>query len=501
MKTIFSLTILLLPFFCFGQNHLNHGGKNFQDGICLTDSDRAKIEVETTKNIKSLQEKGILPTTYSKKVTQFAFPLKKSDDLSWADYWGISNYVDQNPTINIEDYNCQEKTYDGHKGIDFFTWPFPWYLVENDLVSVVAAAEGVIVFKQDGNPDQSCDINNQSPWNGLNIQHDDGSVTLYGHMKTNSLTSKRVGDRIEKGEYLGIVGSSGRSTGPHLHMETYERNSFLRQYLIEPFQGSCNNLNDESWWEDQLNYRNPKLLTLKTHARQVVMNCPSANEGQYFQKQFLLGNNVVFGAYWRDDIIGSNSHFRVIDPEGLIVHEWTRETSQTFNASWWNWNRVIPSNGTAGIWTFEGELGDQIIQETFYICASTLDEDNDGFCVDVDCDDTNPNINPEAEDIPDNGIDENCDGDEFTSSTKSLEIENQITIYPNPANDMIFISPLNPKDIEYEIFDLIGRSLGKGRLSSNQGIEVSKLEKGVFLLKLQTVDNQKQLGIKRFFKE
>ena len=47
--------------------------------------------------------------------------------------------------------------------------------------------------------------------------HADGSVAWYGHMKAGSLTNKAVGQTVSSGEYLGIVGSSGNSTGPHLH--------------------------------------------------------------------------------------------------------------------------------------------------------------------------------------------------------------------------------------------------------------------------------------------
>lgn len=52
----------------------------------------------------------------------------------------------------------------------------------------------------------------------VRIQHDDGTVTVYGHINSFSV---REGQRIRGGDVIAEVGNRGISTGPHLHFEVW----------------------------------------------------------------------------------------------------------------------------------------------------------------------------------------------------------------------------------------------------------------------------------------
>lgn len=103
-----------------------------------------------------------------------------------------------------------------------FMWPttgtisqkYYWYHSAVDIASragpqIVASATGTVVT---------------AGWNGggygnyVIIDHGNGYRTLYAHMLNNSIVVK-PGQKVSQGQKLGIMGSTGRSTGPHLHFE------------------------------------------------------------------------------------------------------------------------------------------------------------------------------------------------------------------------------------------------------------------------------------------
>ena len=122
----------------------------------------------------------------------------------------------------IEGYISQRSGNDGyfsknsHYGID---------IVAKDGTPFVAAAKGIVVF---------------SGWtyefgNIIILYHGDDYFTHYGHNKKNL---KNQWDIVERGEVIGMVGSTGISTGPHLHFEIWREFSpidpltFFPEYKI-----------------------------------------------------------------------------------------------------------------------------------------------------------------------------------------------------------------------------------------------------------------------------
>ena len=327
----------------------------------ITPQERASIINMLKANEASLRSSGKLVLPDNPTTTAFAWPIKQAPGYNDNGFYGISNYVDENPSFPnlLLDYNCGTRTYDqasgyNHAGTDIFTWPYQWKKMERNIVQVIAGASGTIISKSDGNFDQNCAFCSGScTWNAVYIMHADGSVAWYGHLKSGSLTSKTVGQAVVTGEYLGVVGSSGNSTGPHLHLEVYTNSSYTQ--LIDPWNGTCNSLNPGvSWWASQQAYYVPTLAKVMTHgaAPQAGGSCPN-QEVSNEKINFMPGETIFLSSYYRDQQNGQSSSHAVYRPDGTLYTSWTQNFTTWYSASWWYYSLALPNPAPAGTWKYE----------------------------------------------------------------------------------------------------------------------------------------------------
>lgn len=336
----------------------------------LTEADRLAIERTLEQNIETLSRQGKLKETRSTAAVALAWPMKPADHFSDPGYFGTTNFVDQNPAFPNQrrDYFCGARTYDSssgynHQGTDLYLWPFAWNKMDAGDVEVVAAAPGVIIHREDGNQDRSCGFNG-SRWNAVYIRHADGSIAWYGHLKRGSVTTKGVGETVTTGEYLGLVGSSGNSTGPHLHFELHDAN--FRQ--IDPYAGSCNLMNSESWWSEQPAYYDSAVNKLTTGTAPVQFQSCSNHDITNEALQFQPGDKIYFTTYYHDQLGSQVSRYRILRPDGTIYVEWQHNSPVShYILSYWYWAYQFAADVPTGTWTFEVSFEGKTYQHQFYI--------------------------------------------------------------------------------------------------------------------------------------
>lgn len=90
--------------------------------------------------------------------------------------------------------------------------------------NIIASKAGTVIKVVDGYGDGyygSTDGNGYG--NNIRIQHDDGTYSIYAHLEKGTIKVSE-GDRVEQGQLLGEMGTSGSSTGIHLHFEIRDAN-------------------------------------------------------------------------------------------------------------------------------------------------------------------------------------------------------------------------------------------------------------------------------------
>lgn len=274
---------------------------------------------------------------------------------------GLWNYFDQDDGAGTRDWNCQSATYNGHRGTDLAING------SNDAIddgyNVVAAANGVVVAAQDGHFDRcrTCNASVDSRCglgfgggfgNHIVINHGPYRV-IYAHLRTGSVRVS-VGDTVTCGEAIGQVGSSGCSTGAHLHFET--RTDVVRTSAFDPFEGGCSS--GTSRWTSQGPHRG-----LPSAACDGAPVCPSATY-----------------AIW------------------------------TCNAERTQRRRCIDGMDTTEPCPYGCQSMPVGTDDT---CAPAPDSDGDGSPADEDCDDTDPGRRPGLMEVCGDGVDQDCDGSDL----------------------------------------------------------------------------------------
>lgn len=453
----FILCIFSFPTYAQKQLEIQKGvnpiNENDVKNPCITPQQYAVLDKQCNENINRIglkQNKVISALT-----TTLIWPLKAASGFTDSGYHFIGAYVDQNTTAGaILDFNCGNNTYDSHQGTDIAIWPFGFLKMDNNQVEVIAAAAGTIVQKADGNFDRNCATNSLTA-NSIIIQHADGSQALYWHMKKNSVTSKIVGQTVVAGEYLGVVGSSGSSTGPHLHFEI--RSGSTSATYKDPFSGTCNSLNATSWWAIQKPHTNPEILKVSVNTTDIVIpGCPSteiSNESNSFSIPFqgagLSPGYAKFYVFEREIPISSIMDMKILNPNGSTFNSWSFTIPTFYKVSYLGFSKLLPS--IPGTYTFQATYNGITITKSFDITLAL-------------------------------GIPTLVENEKFK-------------VFPNPTNDFFSIigKDIENGDYKFTLTNSLGQII---RIENNEidknvinkDFSISELSKGIYFLSIESKD-------------
>lgn len=130
-----------------------------------------------------------------------------------------------------------EGSYEGAYGTGSFIWPLDSHTLSgNDywsghLAIDIAAGQGASVYASDGGVVVFSGWSTGGYGNTVMIDHGNGYQTLYGHM---SSVSAGCGRSVSQGSVIGYAGSTGNSTGTHLHFEVRYLGGFISPWFVLP---------------------------------------------------------------------------------------------------------------------------------------------------------------------------------------------------------------------------------------------------------------------------
>jgi len=182
----------------------------------------------------------------------------------------VQNYMDDGGGT-ARDFLCRGRTYPKHNGTDF---RIPSEQAMARGVPVLASAPGRVLRLRDGVPDLSvrtrglAAVANEECGNGLVIAHAGGWETQYCHLRRGSLRVK-PGARVREGTPLGLVGLSGDTEFPHVHLTVRHDGQVIDPFAYGAPAGSCGG--GRPLWRERIGYQAGEPFVVGFATRAVTM--------------------------------------------------------------------------------------------------------------------------------------------------------------------------------------------------------------------------------------
>jgi len=270
-------------------------------------------------------------------------------------------YPDVDPSPGIRDSGCGQQTYDTHKGTDFAV---PSLADLDRGVNVLAAAEGTVLRLRDGVPDrrlrtaaeiEAIAAQGIECGNGIVIDHGDGWTGQYCHLERGSV-AVHEGDRVERGEVLGRVGVSGKTTFPHVHLTVRHNDE-----VIDPFTGQATaagcNIDRQSLWSEAQDYEPTGIVRIGFADTPPTID--QLWDGEFTAPPINTQADVLlFWAHHYGVQAGDLERYRLVDGAGRVVTEYEQEVkANQVNGMSYVGKRNTPQNPIVpGTWRGEYSL-------------------------------------------------------------------------------------------------------------------------------------------------
>jgi hypothetical protein len=260
---------------------------------CISSADRQRVALEL-QNFQHTFGSPTLALTGQPELFTF-YP---QGGTLWGDLFP-NNFVDLDPhPFRVLDWDCSSFTYNGHRGSDVGLRGFEEQSIG---VPIFAALDGIVAATNDGAFDENTDCAGDPPANYVVIDHANGRRAFYWHMKNGSV-AVTPGQTVVAGQQIGLTGSSGCSSDPHLHFEIEDQG-----VLTEPFAGLCRPGASE-WVEQPVPVRTPYVGEFNITDEVNVLPPPFAVTRR---GTFVLGGGVLVGARFTLHNVPPNSSWTV----------------------------------------------------------------------------------------------------------------------------------------------------------------------------------------------